>query len=93
MSNQASLAAQCTKARKFIFYRLGSGGITGPVGPEEAENLAWRYREADGVHGHLVAETLGEHLAGDDTPLYPELYRRLVIERLNDWLDWFKALH
>ena len=29
----------------------------------------------------------------DDTPLDPELYRRrLVIERLNAWLDGFKAL-
>ena len=29
----------------------------------------------------------------DDTPLNPELYRRrLVIERLNAWLDGFKAL-
>ena len=29
----------------------------------------------------------------DDTPLDPELYRqRLVIERLNSWLDGFKTL-
>ncbi len=31
-------------------------------------------------------------LTDDDTPLDPELCRRLTIERLNAWLDGFKAL-
>ena len=50
---------------------------------------AWRGIEANIPRNRRSADWQTD----DDTPLDPELYRRrLVIERLNAWLDGFKAL-
>jgi hypothetical protein len=68
------------------------GRLAGPVGPEEAHDLAGRHREVDAVDGERAAVSLGQ-TGGGDHRIRRELERRRGARAAEQDGDWSRRAH